>query len=135
MDKATATAAINADAAQVVTLTDGTEIVGTVFSINSKGMNIRTDAGVVSRALSKIETVTPVPTTPDFPEDGATPADVAAMFDVAAKDVRVVLRRLGMGVGKGQRYALTPADVAAIKAEMDREAAAAAAAADADADA
>lgn len=134
MDKATATAAINSDAAQVVTLVDGDTITGIVFSVNSKGINVRTDDGrVVSRALSRVASIDPV--TPDTDDtDGATPADLADMFNMAAKDIRVVLRRLGMGVGKGQRYAIDAAGVARVRdaIEADR---AAAAAADADADA
>lgn len=133
MDKATATAAINPDAAQVVTLTDGTTITGIVFSINSKGVNVRTDAGVVSRSLTRVASIDPV-ATPDTDTDGATPADLADMFNMAAKDIRVILRRLGLGVGKGQRYALGADDIARVRDTIAADAAAAAAA-DADADA
>jgi hypothetical protein len=50
--------------------------------------------------------------------DGATTADLANVFGMAAKELRVHLRALGMGVGKGHRYHLTADDIAKVRAAL-----------------
>lgn len=47
--------------------------------------------------------------------DGATTADLAEVFGMAAKELRVHLRALGMGVGKGHRYHLTANQIKVVK--------------------
>lgn len=50
--------------------------------------------------------------------DGATTAELAEMFGIAAKELRVTLRALGMGVGKGQRYHLKADQIKTVKAAL-----------------
>lgn len=57
--------------------------------------------------------------------DGLSTAEVAAIVGLSPKELRVILRRLGMGVGKGRQYGLDTGDVIAVKREMAKEAAAA----------
>lgn len=47
-----------------------------------------------------------------------TTAEVAAMLEMTAKDLRVQLRAMSMGVGQGRRYGLTSDDVAVIRAAL-----------------
>lgn len=50
--------------------------------------------------------------------DGATTADLAGVFGIAAKELRVHLRALGMGVGKGRRYHLTSDQIGTVRAAL-----------------
>lgn len=50
--------------------------------------------------------------------DGATTAELADMFGIAAKELRVTLRALGMGVGKGHRYHLNADQINTVKAAL-----------------
>lgn len=50
--------------------------------------------------------------------DGATTAELAEMFGIAAKELRVTLRALGMGVGKGHRYHLNADQITTVKAAL-----------------
>jgi len=52
--------------------------------------------------------------------DGATTAELADVFGMAAKELRVVLRELGMGVGKGHRYHLTAEQIGVVKVRLAR---------------
>lgn len=97
----------------------GANVVGDFVSVNSKGANVKVDGKIVSRALSGIiEVVTMVAdtTTPDVPADlfadGDTygAADIAAALDMSSYDLRVILRDLGYGVGKGSRYSFDAGD-------------------------
>lgn len=97
-----------------LTVADGTTVTGVAVSVNSKGFNIKVDGKVRSIVASRIRAVTRTP----VDADGYTTADVAAMVGMDPKALRVVLRALAMGVGKGSRYGLTDADVAAIKAHL-----------------
>lgn len=47
--------------------------------------------------------------------DGATTAELAEVFGMAAKELRVHLRALGMGVGKGHRYHLTADQIKVVR--------------------
>jgi hypothetical protein len=90
----------NGDAVRVTTK-DGRVFEGTYVSVNSKGINVKVDGKVKSATLKSLSAV-------EKPgaEDGYTTAALAAIFDTQAKALRVVLRSLGLGVGKGRRYNL-----------------------------
>lgn len=47
--------------------------------------------------------------------EGMTTADVAAIFDIPAKELRVITRKLGLGVGRGRTYSFDGEDVAKIR--------------------
>lgn len=47
--------------------------------------------------------------------DGCTTKELAEVFGIEAKELRVKLRALGMGVGKGHRYHLTADQVSLVK--------------------
>lgn len=51
--------------------------------------------------------------------DGATTAELADVFGIAAKELRVTLRALGMGVGKGHRYHLNAEQIAVVKVALN----------------
>lgn len=118
-DTTTATPFVKGDEV-VVTLLDGSTLTGTFVSINSKGVNINVDGKIVTRAMSRVSSVT-APEAEDEDTEGMTTAELADMFEVTARALRVRLRKLGMGVGKGRRYALTDADLAAIRASVEGE--------------
>lgn len=59
--------------------------------------------------------------------DDMTTAELAEIMDTTPKLLRVSLRALGMGVGKGRKYALTPSAYTAVKNHLDAAAKAAAA--------
>lgn len=145
----------------IVTRTDGTEVLGDILSINSKGLNVKDDGKTISISVARVSRVsefladaddvtcddmdddcdhtnvrpfTPAgPGTPasvcidcgtglgitsdDADDDatGHTTAEVAAMFGMTAKELRVQLRALGMGVGKGRTYGLSDGDVTVIR--------------------
>lgn len=133
----------------LVTLVDGTELIGDLISVNSKGWNFNVDGTVVSRSISRVASVIwtdeldeedleygdEADNDEDFEEgdstreledareldalvselDGATTAELADVFGMAAKELRVHLRALGMGVGKGRRYHLTADQIKVVK--------------------
>ncbi len=103
---------------------------GQFVSINTKGINVKTDTGrMVSRSLNAVAQVALIHTTPNTPADlfvdgvTYTAAAVAAALDMSAYDLRVQLRTLGMGVGKGRKYGFDAADARtvyrAVKAGLD----------------
>lgn len=133
----TATAAItdakDIESELVVTLTDGTVVIGDPISVNSKGVNLRIDGRTKSISLSKIESLTHDGVDDDSDDDtdrleelanevsdGATTAEVAALLsdyldrDLTPKELRVHLRALGLGVGKGRKYALSTGEFRAV---------------------
>lgn len=134
----TATAVLNTALEAGVTLTVSVRgrkgvslaetVTGTPVSINSKGLNLKVDGKVRSFAIARIDELTanvPVveveaPTVEDTPEitDGMSTRDVADLFDIEAKELRVHLRKLGRGVGKGRKYGLTIEDVNAVRAHL-----------------
>jgi hypothetical protein len=108
-------------AGTVVTITTAKgSVTGTFISVNSKGANVKTDDGrVVSRSLAAITRVDLVADDTDTPDDVADlfadgdtygAAAIAAALDMNAYDLRVILRDLGYGVGKGSRYAFDAGD-------------------------
>ena len=116
-----------------VRLVDGTEVTGAPISVNSKGVNLKVDGKVRSFGLKRI---TALVTDEDLENesevadrmeelanevsDGASTAEVAALLsdylnrDVAPKELRVHLRALGLGVGKGRKYALSAGEFRAV---------------------
>lgn len=130
----------------------GETITGTLISLNSKGWNVKDDAG---RTITRTEAVTVSleletwslvndateafedidlnfeeidlddaddleieddATDADMPEgDGHTTAELAALFNTSARALRVQLRKLGLGVGKGRRYYLTDEELATVR--------------------
>lgn len=134
----------------LITLLDGTELVGEAFSVNSKGVNIKVDGKTKSVSISRIgdldlegleddEVADEVDedeeafmdeaeAADDLEEiyalltDGMTTADLAdALADhlkitLTPKELRVHLRALGLGVGKGRKYALSASEFRAVKA-------------------
>lgn len=130
-----------------VTLVDGTVITGAALSVNSKGINVIIDGATKSVSLKK--TVSLAVVTDDDDEldedeiadlieageldpmddddatdegDGFTTAEVADMFNMAAKELRVHLRAMGMGVGQGSRYGLSSDDVRTIRKYLTTQA-------------
>lgn len=104
----------------VVTLLDGTTLTGEFVSVNSKGVNIKIEGRLVTRSASRVVSIS-LPEAEDAETEGMTTAELADMFEVTARALRVRLRKLGLGVGKGKRYALTDADLTAIKASVEGE--------------
>lgn len=98
-----------------VTLKDGTKATGDAISVNTKGVNLRIDGKTRSFGLGRIDLIEQ--DTPDV-ADEMTTREVAAIFDMSAKELRVITRRMGLGVGKGKRYTFVPADVDAIRAHL-----------------
>lgn len=50
--------------------------------------------------------------------DGMSAADLAAIFDMPAKELRKVTRALGLGVGRGRVYSFDQDDVTKIRTEL-----------------
>lgn len=113
-----------------VTLTDGTEVTGMPVSVNSKGINLKVDGKVRSFGLNRVVTLAGLDEDEDDDNlhdedddtdeeiyaalgDGMTTAELAAHLsdalntDLSPKELRVHLRALGLGVGKGRKYSLT----------------------------
>jgi hypothetical protein len=114
----------------------GEAITGTLISLNSKGWNVKDDEGRTITRTENVTTslVTAADADVDadveeldfddddadldiedddaadvdMPEgDGHTTAELAQLFNTSARALRVQLRKLGLGVGKGRRYYLT----------------------------
>lgn len=90
-----------------VVLTDGTAFDGLFTGITSKGATFKVGDKVTVRSLNKIAEVRVFVDTPAdmFADDGTyTTAEIAAALDMSAYDLRVHLRAMGLGVGKGRTY-------------------------------
>ena len=98
----------------IVTLTDGTNVTGDAISINSKGVNIKVEGKVRAFAVKRVASVT----APGAPAEGMTTADMAALVGTDPKSLRVQLRALGYGVGKGRRYTLTVIQLDQVRKHM-----------------
>lgn len=126
MDKLTAELFIadNKGEMIVVHTADGMAHIGEALSVNSKGVNIKADGKTRSFGLARVtdlfldgaEDATDEMTDEDiYAElgDGMTTAELAAHLSEAlnieldAKALRVHLRALGLGVGKGRKYSLS----------------------------
>lgn len=129
MNVETATAFITSNKGMdiTVTLIDGTRSGGTALSVNSKGVNIKRDGKTVSfnlKKVSELALVGDLDTDDDSDEmtdediyaalgEDMTTAELAAHLSDALKitlepkELRVHLRALGLGVGKGRKYSLT----------------------------
>jgi hypothetical protein len=118
-----------------ITLEDGTEFTGDPISVNSKGVNVKIDGKVRSFSLKRIAALTNADMDEDDEDgdtdttledlanevsDGATTTEVAALLsdflgrEVTPKELRVHLRALGLGVGKGNKYALSEGEFRAV---------------------
>lgn len=126
-----------------VRLVDGTEHTGDAISVNSKGVNLKIDGKVRSFGLNRVDAIltdedmeAEAEVTDRLEElanevsDGATTAEVAALLsdfldrELTPKELRVHLRALGLGVGKGRKYALSSGEFrAVIKVINDADAA------------
>lgn len=122
MDTATAIAIITDAKANGYTVTvaargqkgvaNAETVTGDPISVNSKGVNIKVDGKVRSFALARVNSIVAgVHNTPNDALPTGSPADVAPYFNMSAKELRVILRSLGMGVGKGRRHVLDTSDV------------------------
>lgn len=133
MDATTATDFITSNKGNDVelVLADGTHAFGTAISVNSRGVNIKSDGKVRSFGLARVTHMF-LPTELDamladddlenVPEDlaqelhdGMTTRDLADIMGTTPKELRVSLRALGMGVGKGRKYSLTPSAYIAVR--------------------
>jgi hypothetical protein len=110
----------------VVNLVDGSTLFGEFVSVNTKGINIKVDGKVISRGLNRVtDAHLAVMGTVNAPADmfdndaTYTTAELAAVFGMAAKDLRKVTRSLGMGVGKGHKYGLSATDARTISAAVN----------------
>ena len=106
-------------------LSDGTEVTGTPISVNSKGVNIKVDGKVRSFSVARVtdmwaDTDSDEVEVPEDLHDGMTTAELAAVFGIEAKELRVHLRSLGLGVGKGRKYSLAESDYRAVKALVNK---------------
>jgi DNA-binding transcriptional ArsR family regulator len=133
-----ATSFINANKGNpvVITTTDGMAHFGNALSVNSKGVNIKADGKTRSFAISRIELMDleadedTVDTGMDAETDaeiyaalgdGMTTKELAAHLsdalkvDMTPKELRVHLRALGLGVGKGRKYSLTATEYRMVK--------------------
>jgi len=118
-----------------VTLADGTSVTGDPISVNSKGVNLKVDGKVRSFGIGRIASLTSDLDDDDADgddedttledlanevSDGASTAEVAALLsdylgrDLTPKELRVHLRALGLGVGKGNKYALSEGEFRAV---------------------
>lgn len=106
--------------ADVTFILDGAQTTQTLViegRLNSKGMIVRHHADEPSFTIAptKVIAITPHVVAEG---DGMTTAEVAKIFDMTAKELRVITRSMGLGVGKGRRYAFVEADVDAIRAHL-----------------
>lgn len=119
----------------IVTLIDGTSVAGDPISVNSKGVNLKVDGKVRSFGLKRIATVSSDLDDDDDVADeemsdediyaelgeDMTTAELAAHLEdslkinLTPKELRVHLRALGLGVGKGRKYSLTATEYRMVK--------------------
>ncbi|MET0416564.1 MAG: hypothetical protein ABW022_11150 [Actinoplanes sp.] len=143
MDATTATdfIAANKGAEIIIILTDDSTITGEALSVNSKGVNVKVDGKTRSVALSRVASFDfdveddengiygqDTDEGDDTDEeiyaalgDGMTTTELAAHLSDALsvtmtpKELRVHLRALGLGVGKGRKYSLTATEYRMVK--------------------
>lgn len=126
MNVDTATAFITTNKGEMIAVmtADGNHF-GQALSVNSKGVNIKVDGKTRSFALSRVEALSLDDPEAEMVEDmtdeeiyaelgdGMTTAELAAHLsdalkvDMTPKELRVHLRALGLGVGKGRKYSLS----------------------------
>lgn len=124
----TTTATIAADLEKgeevIVTFADDSILEGEFVSINSKGVNVKVDGKLVTRTMSRVVSITRPGDEDEIETDeteGLTTAELADMFETSARALRVRLRKLGLGVGKGRRYNLTDAELALVRSSVEGE--------------
>lgn len=99
------------------------QVTGTFVSVNSKGINLMVDGKLTSRAVSSalsVDYVTEVDADPmdRLAHDGMTTRDLAAIVGTDPKSLRVALRALGLGVGRGRKYHLAARTLDLVKAHL-----------------
>jgi hypothetical protein len=97
------------------------QVTGTFVSVNSKGINLMVDGKLTSRAVSSalsVDYVTQVTDADQLAHDGMTTRELAAIVGTEPKALRVALRALGLGVGKGRKYNLPAATLDQVKAHL-----------------
>lgn len=124
----TTTATIAADLEKgeevIVTFADDSILEGEFVSINSKGVNVKVDGKLVTRTMSRVVSIARPGDEDEIETDeteGLTTAELADMFETSARALRVRLRKLGLGVGKGRRYNLTDAELALVRSSVEGE--------------
>lgn len=140
MDINTANSAVttHAGCAVNITLTTGDVLTNVIPTgrITTKGVAYRTtiDEPVRYVSVNRVDSIdVPVPVNPvvDVPhtadadadadaEGEYTTAEMAAMFDTSPRGLRVALRAIQRGVGRGQRYMLNPSDMADLATHFGR---------------
>lgn len=123
MDATTATdfIATNKGTEVTVHLVDGGMSTGTALSVNSKGVNIKRDGKTISFNLKKVDRLSTVGVVLDeddeaiMAHDGMTTRELADILGTDPKSLRVILRSLGLGVGKGRKYSLAVADLVNVR--------------------
>lgn len=123
MDATTATDFITTNKGTEITvhLVDGGMSTGSALSVNSKGVNIKRDGKTISFNLKKVDRLSTVGvvTSDDDEEimahDGMTTRELADILGTDPKSLRVILRSLGLGVGKGRKYSLAVSDLVNVR--------------------
>lgn len=117
----------------MITLVDGTIVTGSAISVNSKGVNLKIDDKTRSFGLKRIDAIDLV-TDDEDDSDEETDEDIYAMLgddmttaeladhlsdhlniSLSPKELRVHLRALGLGVGKGRKYSLSASEYRLVK--------------------
>jgi hypothetical protein len=118
----------------MLTLVDGTTVSGSPISVNSKGVNLRIDDKTRSFGLKRIDAIDLVTDDDEDDSDEETDENIYAMLgddmttselaamlsdtlkiDLSPKELRVHLRALGLGVGKGRKYSLSASEYRMVK--------------------
>jgi hypothetical protein len=137
MNADTATAFITTNKGEMIAVqtADGNHF-GEALSVNSKGVNIKVDGKTRSFALSRVVALMLDDVDADINEgdemselealyaelhDGMSTAELAALLAdhlkmaLTPKELRVHLRALGLGVGKGRKYSLSASEFNLVK--------------------
>jgi hypothetical protein len=108
---------------------EGRDFTGEIVSINSKGLNLKIDGKIRSTALRNIDRINLVSDNEVADDDitaelhdGMTTAELADLMGTTPKALRVSLRALGMGVGKGRKYSLHATAYNTVKAHVEANA-------------
>lgn len=83
-----------------LSITGADNVTGTFVKVTPKTVKVNVDG---TDRVIKLDTVAGVMVDEG---DALTTAELAVIFNTSAKALRVQLRKLGLGVGKGSRYAL-----------------------------
>jgi hypothetical protein len=90
-----------------VTMTNGDTHTGVVTNLNTKGVGFKmSDEDTKTDRLAKTKIASIELLTTSDATDVLTTAELAVIFETNAYALRVQLRKLGLGVGRGSRYGL-----------------------------